>query len=300
MTSPLVYRPPYGEGKPQTLAVAELPKGGPAGKGMSLDPGIPGQSTFNKPVDDIRKPDNDDESIYRVDGPDDLTKDQNRIEVNEDSADAEVGYNGRGKTDPPNKTEYPYRDGVPNVHNASFVAELWKVEYGYTKVLTASEPIRVATTTEQVLNGLDPVFQQRSLSCSATLKRADIPRLRWIFAVDCGNGPKAVKIRAIRKAKVVQFAKLDLELSCSCPAWQWLGPEFHAKSEQYMLDPQVGTASTPNIRDPERDNRVCKHVAAVLSTTRGWEIPRARAQKAVKKAMQLRKAVRKALRKQDI
>lgn len=297
MTSPLVSRPPYGEGKERTLAVAELPKGDPAGKGISLDPSIPGESTFNKPVDDIREDSPKDESMYRVEEPGDLGKKQERGDQI-DHSEEHPGFNGLGKPDPPNKTEYPYRDGVPNAHNASFLAELWKVEYGVTKVLIASEPIRVATTTEQVLNGLDPVFQQRSLSCSATLKRADIPRLRWIFAVDCGNGPKAVKVRAIRKAKVVQFAKLDLELSCSCPAWQWLGPEFHAKSEQYMLEPQVGTASTPNVRDPERDNRVCKHVAAVLSTTRGWEIPRARAQKAVKKAMQLRKAVRKALCKQ--
>jgi len=295
LSKPLVSRPPYGEGTSRT-SVAELPKGGPAGKGISLDPGIPGASTYAKPVDDIREPDNDDESIYRVDGPDDLTKDQKtRTEVNEDSADAEIGYNGRGKPDPETKTKYPYRDGVPNVHNASFVAELWKVEGAPVKVLTGSTPVKVAATSEQILTGLDPTFKQRSTSCNATLKRADIPRLRWIFAVDCGNGARAVKVRALRKAKVVQFAKLDLELSCSCPGWQWLGPEYHAKQESYMLDPQAGTASTPDIRDPERDNRVCKHVAAVLTATRGWEIPRARAQKAVKKAMLLRKAVKKAL-----
>lgn len=275
-------------------AVAELPSGGPSNKGLPLDPGIPGESTFSKPVDDIRNPDNEDESIYRRESPDDMTKDRDRVDVNEDSAGAGVSYNGLGKPDPPNKTKYPYRDDVPNAHNAAFVAELWKLEGARTKVLTASEGIRVAATAEQILTGLDTQFQQRAQHCTATLKRADLGNLRWIFSVNCGNGPKAVKVKALPKAQNRHFSKLDLELSCSCPAWQWLGPEYHASSEDYQLGKPAGTASTPNIRDPERDNRVCKHVAAALALTRNWEIPKAKMQKAVKKAMKIRRALKKA------
>jgi hypothetical protein len=111
------------------------------------------------------------------------------------------------------------------------------------------------------------------------LKRADIANLRWIFSVDCGNGPKVVKLSAIRKGNITKFSKLELELSCSCPAWRWLGPEFHAKGEDFLLGKPIGTASTPDIRDPERDNRVCKHVAAALSVARGWEIPKQKKRK---------------------
>jgi hypothetical protein len=52
-----------------------------------------------------------------------------------------------------------------------------------------------------------------------------------------------------------------------------LGPEHHAKSEGYLDGRPKGTASSPDIKDPERQNRVCKHVAAVLSFIRGWDVP---------------------------
>lgn len=306
MTQPLVSRPPYGEGEPRTpRATAELPGGGPSDKGLPLDSGIPGSSTFKKPEDDIRTPSKDDEPIHRVEDADDLAKDRDRIDVNEDNADSSTSFNeGIGDSDATNKTKYPYRDEVPNAHNASFVAELWKLEGARTKTVNASVGIKVydlrsAATADQILAGLDSKFQQRAKKCSSTLKRADIGNLRWIFSVNCGNGPKAVKVRAIRKGSTVQFGKLDLEMSCSCPAWQWLGPEFHAKSESYQLGALAGTASAPDIKDPERDNRVCKHVAAVLTATRGWEVPSQKARKVVKKAMKTIKAVRKALKMKE-
>jgi len=294
VTQPLVSRPPYGEGKPRTpIAVAELPGGGPPNKGVSLDPGIPGESTFSKPVDDIRKPDPKDESIYRVESPDDLTKDQT-VPDSIDHSHANPSFNTGKPSEEGGKTKYPYRDEKPNAHNASFVAELWKLEGAKTRILEASAKIRVASTADEILTGLDAEFAKRARKCSASLKRADIKNLRWIFAVNCGNGPKAVKIRAIPKAQNRAFAKLDLELSCSCPAWQWLGPEYHSTQEDYQLGKPRGTASTPNIRDPERDNRVCKHVAAALHMTRSWEIPKAKMQRAVKKAMRLRRILKKA------
>jgi hypothetical protein len=268
------------------MAVAELPSGDPAGRGISLDPSIPGASTFAKPVDDIRNPDGEgkDESMYRVEEPGDLGKKQTQPDEI-DHSDAHPSFNGLGKPDPSTKTKYPYRDGVPNAHNASFVAELWKLDSAPFRVVHATEAIKIAARPEDILNGLDPDFSQRAKQCTATLKRADLGNLRWIFAVDCGNGPKAVKVKATRSGNVIQFGKLDLQLSCSCPAWQWLGPEYHARTESYMLKPQAGTASTPDIKDPERDNRVCKHVAAVLSFTKSWEIPKSKVQKAVKKAL---------------
>lgn len=306
MTGPLVSRPPYGEGKRAPLAVAELPEGSPAGKGVSLDPGIPGQSTFNKPVDDVHKPENKDESIYRVESPDDMTKDQT-VPDEIDHSKAKPSYNGLGKPLPgEGKTKYPYRDEAPNAHNASFLVEQMKLEGAPVRVIAASEPYSVyelaklASTGAQVLNGLDPKFLERSKACSADLKRADIKNLRWIFTVNCGNGPKAVKVRAIPKGRNLSFAKLDLELSCSCKAWQWLGPEFHAKADNYQLGNPVGTASTPDIRDPERDNRVCKHVAAALSLTKSWAIPEAKIQRAVKKADLLRRVVKRAMSKHAV
>jgi len=192
-----------------------------------------------------------------------------------DSYVDDEGY-GDGATD---KTPYPYRDGIPNAHNASaaFVAAMYLLRTAPSRLFRASERVRVASTADQILAGLDAKIQQKAAKCSATLKRADIKNLRWVFAVDCGNGVKAVKMKAVRpKANVTAFGKMDLELTCSCPAWKWLGPEFHAKREKYLLDKPQGTASTPDTKDPERDNRVCKHVAAALAIARGWTLPKAK------------------------
>jgi hypothetical protein len=318
MINPLITRPPYGTRTP--VAVAELPSGGPADHGIPLDSGIPGEATFAKPVDDssTSNPERKDESPYRRDTPRDLPKDRDRVDV-KDNSDCGPSYEGLGDTYNSPKTKYPYRDGIPNAHNASysycganeetlnsvmrilsdhcgesgtsegavetleriiaerdkaeFVAGMWALKTARVATVSSGVRVKVASNLEDILEGLDPQYRQRSNKCTSTLKRADISNLRWIFSVDCGNGAKVVKLGAIRNGRTTKFSKLDLELACSCPAWQWLGPEFHAHSEGYMLGSAVGTASTPDIRDPERDNRVCKHVVAVLSMTRNWEVP---------------------------
>lgn len=281
MIQPLVSRPPYGGGNfGSPLAESKLPGGKPVQKGVSLAPELPGTQTYSKPVDDLRTHPKRDESIYRVDGPDDMAKDQtvpDAIEV--EYVDSQPSFNVGLDDQDTSKTTYPYRDGLPNAHNASaaFVVALWRLQKAPVRRFGALDGVRVASTTEAILSGLDKPTQQRASKCSATLKRADVKNLRWIFAVDCGNGAKAVKIRAIRKkSTITAFGKLDLELSCSCNAWQWLGPEYHAKNEDYQLGKPRGTATTPDIKDPERVHKVCKHVAAALLVTRGWTVPKAK------------------------
>lgn len=283
-------------------SVAELPSGGPTNKGLPLDSGIPGASTFTKPVSDIRKPETEDESIHRVDDANSISKDRDRVDTVEDNADQNTSYNGLGDSEATSKTKYPYRDGVPNAHNASFVAEMWKLEGARSTILRPEDRVKSAATVDEILDGLDAKFQQRAKKCTASLKRADIGNLRWIFSVDCGNGPKAVKLRALVNRRARQFSKLDIEVSCSCPAWQWLGPEYHAKGESFILGKNRGTAAPPDIRDPERDNRVCKHVAAALAITRNWALPKTplKVKKALTKASRMRKALRKASHKRDL
>ncbi len=279
MTSLLVPRPAYGEGSSRTpVAEARLPEGGPVDRGLPLDPGISGYSTHDKPVDDVREQDKDDESIHRVDGPDDIAKSRDRIDV-VDLSKLDVSYNtGPGGRDPDDysKTKYPYRDDKPNTHNAAeFVAHLHILEYKQPVLLKHAEclELRVAATAEQILSGLNPAFASRARKVSVLLRRTDARNLRWIFSVT-GNHTYVVKVKATRPRKnTTKFSKMDLEIACSCPAWQWQGPEFHSTSEEYQLGKLIGTAAPPNIRDPGRRNRVCKHVAAVLEATKGWDIP---------------------------
>jgi hypothetical protein len=268
------------------MAVAELPSGGPSDRGLPVDDSLPGQRTFSKPEDDIRKPDSKDEPIKRVDGPDDLTKDRDRVDTKEDNKNTGPDrYSPAGPWDSTDKTPYPYRDDKPNTHNAMALRVAHRFEEseivaGMYLVASAPEMFlpgnsRIAADLPEIEDRLSPEIEDKGKRCRASLKRADLKNLRWIFAVNCGNGPKVVRLKANRSGNVVKFPKLNLHLACSCPAWRWQGPEYHAKQQDYQ-DPNTpfqGTASAPNIRDPKRVHKVCKHVAAVLSMTRNWTLP---------------------------
>jgi hypothetical protein len=260
------------------VAESGLPGTGPSQKGVGLDPSIPGSSTYSKPSgEDEREPDIEDGSMYRVDDADGLLKDQNKPDEI-DHSHAKPTYNRPGPhvRDDGSITKYPYRDGIPNRHNASLVenvAQLWLLKCAHEESVSLVAPVRVASKLSEIENGLNPSTRQRSASCVATIKRTDVPNLRWIFSVDCGNGPKMVRLKAARKGNVTALSKMDVSLSCSCKAWRWLGSEYHAKSDGYLDGKPTGTASTPNIKDPTRVNRVCKHVAAVMSKVRAWSIP---------------------------
>jgi len=278
MTQPLVLRPPYGTAGGSPVSESKLPSGDPGGKGVSLDPGVPGSATFAKPSGEgAREPETNDESMYRVDNADDLLKDQNKGDEI-DHQHAKPNYNGLGDRAPNDysKTKYPYRDGIPNRHNAALVesvVQLWLLRTAHEARVDLEGRVRIAARLSEIEQGLNPKVQDKALTCAVTLKRADVKNLRWIFSVNCGNGPKLVRLKATRKKNIVALAKMDVAFSCSCPAWRWLGSEFHAKGEKYIDGKPRGTAGTPDIKDPERINRVCKHVAAVIGQVRKWGVP---------------------------
>ena len=56
----------------------------------------------------------------------------------------------------------------------------------------------------------------------------------------------------------------EVEAVCSCPFWQWQGPEHWAQVHGYQLTEPRGTAAYPTVRDPDEKHLVCKHVASVL------------------------------------
>jgi len=185
----LSSRPAYGEGEPRVpKGQSGLPSGGPAKRGLPLDDSIPGTKTFVKPLDENSTPEPKDESIHRIDNPKDMPKDQSR--PNEVEMDGNTSYYGLGKSDN-TKTKYPYRDGIPNAHNAAaFVEGMCILKDRVDRLVPPTG--KIAATISQMLEGLNPEFSSRSKSCAVTLKRADVPNLRWIFAVDSGNGPKVV------------------------------------------------------------------------------------------------------------
>lgn len=243
-----------------------MPSGPPSGRGLSLDPSIPGYQTFTKPLDDTQTHPRNDESIHRIRTPYDRAKDQSKADQTDhsQSTPSSMGV-GEWDQDHPSKTKYPYRDDKQNAHNASAMRVV-------ARWLSLGTRTKTARRWEGILNGLNPKFQDRSRRVKVILRRADTKNLRWIFEA-VGSHSYIVKMKVLRKGNVLNILKTDLELSCSCPAWQWQGPEYHAKQESYQLGELMGTATSPDIRDPGGQNRVCKHVAAVLSFVKGWKLP---------------------------
>jgi hypothetical protein len=59
--------------------------------------------------------------------------------------------------------------------------------------------------------------------------------------------------------------ELDVQVRCNCPFFIYNGPEYNASSGNYLFQGARGTAEPPNIRDPNRQYYICKHISAVFS-----------------------------------
>jgi hypothetical protein len=59
---------------------------------------------------------------------------------------------------------------------------------------------------------------------------------------------------------------------CTCPAWQYWGAAFNSTNEKYNLEKKEDRA--PDIRDPNRTYKVCKHVLAVYRNINRQTFPR--------------------------
>ena len=231
---------------------SKLPSGPPLQKGVGLDPSIPNalQTHAKPPNEGPREEVKDESSIYRVDRADSISKSPTTDEEIDRSEDRSEYSPGKG---PYNNslTKYPYRDPVSDI----------------------KATLRIAKRTLALKDDLNPKTVERAKKCSVALKRADGKNMRWIFSVDAGNGVKMVKLWLVRKKGVVDPTKMDAKFTCNCKAWRWLGPEYHAKSEEYLNGTPIGTASEPNIKDPERINKVCKHVSATIDYVKNWRLP---------------------------
>lgn len=239
---------------------SKLPEGSPAGRGVPLSDDVPGVKTFVKPQD---APAGEHDKMPWV---------SDRQEINDAYAESDTGYYGKGPWEGTTKTRYPYRDGLPHTHNASsaYVVGRFQVEFAPPLRVVPGSRTKIALNLGGITEGLNPAVMARGAGCVVALKRADLRNLRWILTVDCGNIPRVVKVKAFRKGGANKLSKLDLDLTCSCPAWRWQGAEHHSKREDYLDGEPRGTASVPVIRDPMNINRVCKHVFAVLEHVKNW------------------------------
>lgn len=109
--------------------------------------------------------------------------------------------------------------------------------------------------------------------CVPRVLKADPKRLMWSYHVNCyskDSDPKghvvSIKLGAMPKERDIR--KLKVKVSCSCPFWKFYGPDFNAKVNDYLLLPQKSDGSAPDKNDPQRKNKICKHVYVVSEVFR--------------------------------
>lgn len=141
--------------------------------------------------------------------------------------------------------------------------------------LRIASAIRVAKKLSELLGETSSDVLSKAGKIKPKGKRFDKKNSLYTFSVpgQTSANTYTVQMKVIRVGNATKLGKMNLMVSCSCPFWQWQGPEHWASAGSYLYGKPRGTASTPSIRDPKSVHKVCKHVAAVLNMTKDWTLP---------------------------
>ena len=206
-----------------------------------------------------------DVSMWDVNGPKYLPKDQSQPD------ETEIYFKPQGPIDykslpypkgslregSDDATQHPYRglDSREREITATWVSTQQPIEATLSKV---------AVDWKSIINGIDRSIEKSSKICSVRLKRAYPDYDRWVFEVHTPGSPNrhVVSIKAIRKGNTSTVDKLDLKIGCSCDFWKWQGPDYHAHKYGYLGVKPSSDLSSPDKKDPDHRNKICKHVYA--------------------------------------
>jgi hypothetical protein len=177
-------------------------------------------------------------SIFEVDGADERTHHQEDDQDENIQVPTDTSY--MEDVDMTQYWDYPYRTKEKPVRHSS-----------------RTMVVRISLKPDELESKAPTDVKDRARTCSVSLVSYDKRGRVFTFSVNCGNRPHNVRA-----------AMTDLDhvaVNCDCEFWQWNGPEFHAKENAYMLGSPRGTASPPDIRDPDRKYYLCKHTYAILT-----------------------------------
>lgn len=132
-----------------------------------------------------------------------------------------------------------------------------------------------AKTFMELLAENDATFTKRGL------ERVDIKNIQWyknnknlIAFHATGQESYSNKngyIVAIKfSGKHLKLVTDQIKVACTCPAFHWWGVKYNATEELYNY--KTFTHIPPDIRDKERNKKLCKHLVAVFNKIRGKSI----------------------------
>ena len=135
--------------------------------------------------------------------------------------------------------------------------------------------MRVATKIKDIRDACSSELRSKANGVKIRLARADGKNSLWMFEATGSGGKKyRIRVKAVAKGNVRDMKKADILISCTCPYWQWQGPEYYAKKEGYLLGKPHGTASKPDVKDPGGRHKACKHILAVLDRVADYTVPK--------------------------
>ncbi len=200
-----------------------------------------GTKTFVNDDNEPTIPSSEPGSIFQIDDADSVTHHQEYNYDQNNQVPGETTFNE--DIDMTQYGDYPYRTKELDVRHSSI-----------SPILMLK--LRVAIHPEELAPRTPDKIKNNAKTCEVSLVSYDKGTRVFTFAVNCGNGAKTVQTKL---SDIDQVA-----MSCNCNFWRWNGPEFHAEGNQFMLGQPFGSATTPDIRDPDRKYWLCKHAYAVL------------------------------------
>lgn len=132
-----------------------------------------------------------------------------------------------------------------------------------------------AALIADIQTGCAPSLLTQGRKLSVKLRRVDAKNALWLFDVQGSKEPYRIRLQATRQGNTKALGKSHVKVSCSCPFWQFQGPEHWAKQGDYLYGTPRGLATKPDAKDPKGQHKACKHVLAVLGfvSARNWDLP---------------------------
>jgi len=165
--------------------------------------------------------------------------------------------------------EYNFDQNIQTPTDTSYMSDVDVTQFQSYPYRTEEKPVRKSSLNNSVLvvklaivsdrlkNKVPSKIKTNAESCAVSLVTYVDATRTFIFNV---QSPKSKNVVKAALSSIDQVA-----MSCTCNFWRYNGPEYNAKSNNYLLGNPSGTATPPNVRDPSRKYWLCKHAYAVVA-----------------------------------
>lgn len=119
-----------------------------------------------------------------------------------------------------------------------------------------------AAKLSEIVGNTSSSVRSKASDVRASLRDANPTEGLWVFDVQGKSGTYTVRIEGEKKGRIKNLRSAQVKVSCTCPFFQWQGPEHWAVQNDYLAGEPRGSATKPNVKDPSGEHWACKHIVA--------------------------------------